>query len=250
MDMNRLLEGFFGAGNQARAEGDSAPAAGNNPLAGLGGTDLARSLGLGNIPGGMAGGLAAGGVIGLLLGNKKARKVAGKAVTYGGLAAVAALAYRAWQNSRQGGPGAPVLPTTPALPPADSGFDPTTLRDGEGADFRLTLLKAMIAAANADGHIDQSERAMLQQQIDASALGSDEKAFLFDQMNRESDPIAVARLATDEKQAAEIYLASSLAIDPDTPEEQRYLDRLGDALRLEASLRSELDRQAASAREG
>lgn len=249
MDMNRLLEGFFGAGDATRAKDGTTPAGANNPLAGLGGTDLARGLGLGNIPGGLAGGVAAGGVIGLLLGNKKARKVAGKAVTYGGLAAVAALAYRAWQNSRQAGPGAPVPQTTPALPPADSGFDPTTLRDGEGADFRLTLLKAMIAAANADGHIDQAERAVLQQQIDASALGSDEKAFLFDQMNRPSDPIAVARLAADEKQAAEIYLASCLSIDPDTPEEQRYMERLADALRLDAPLRAELDRQAEAARQ-
>lgn len=247
MDMNRLLEGFFGAGNVPRAQDGMAPGGGNNPLAGLGGTDLARGIGLGNIPGGL-GGVAAGGVIGLLLGNRKARKVAGKAITYGGLAAVAALAYRAWQNSRQGGTAAAAPGTLPALPSADSGFDPATLRDGEGSDFRLTLLKAMIAAANADGHIDQAERAMLQQQIDASALGSDEKAFLFDQMSRPSDPIAVARLAADEKQAAEIYLASSLSIDPDTPEEQRYLERLADALRLDMGLRGELDRQVAAAR--
>jgi uncharacterized membrane protein YebE (DUF533 family) len=247
MDMNRLLEGFFGAGNVPRAQDGMAPGGGNNPLAGLGGTDLARGIGLGNIPGGL-GGVAAGGVIGLLLGNRKARKVAGKAITYGGLAAVAALAYRAWQNSLQGGTAAAAAGAPPALPPAGSGFDPTTLRDGEGSDFRLTLLKAMIAAANADGHIDQAERAMLQQQIDASALGSDEKAFLFDHMTRPSDPIALARLATDEKQAAEIYLASSLAIDPDTPEEQRYLERLADALRLDTGLRGELDRQVAAAR--
>lgn len=188
-------------------------------------------------------------MIGLLLGNRKARKVAGKAVTYGGLAAVAALAYRAWQNSRGEAPVANPH-TPPALPPADSGFDPATLRDGEGSDFRLTLLKAMIAAANADGHIDAAERAMLQQQIEASALAADEKAFLFDQMTRPSDPVAVARLATDDKQAAEIYLGSSLAIDPDTPEEQRYLERLGDALRLDTPLRTELDRQAAAARQG
>ncbi|NMG41011.1 DUF533 domain-containing protein [Chelativorans sp. ZYF759] len=247
MDMNRLLEGFFGAGNAAPQDDGATPGGANNPLAGLGASDLARGLGLGGIPGGL-GGVAAGGVIGLLLGNRKARKVAGKAVTYGGLAAVAALAYRAWQNSRGEAPVANPH-TPPALPPADSGFDPATLRDGEGSDFRLTLLKAMIAAASADGHIDAAERAMLQQQIEASALAADEKAFLFDQMTRPSDPVAVARLATDDKQAAEIYLASSLAIDPDTPEEQRYLERLGDALRLDTPLRTELDRQAAAARQ-
>jgi len=248
MDMNRLLEGFFGGGNPAAQNEGATPAAGNNPLAGLGASDLARGLGQ-HIPGGL-GGVAAGGVIGLLLGNRKVRKVAGKAVVYGGLATVGVLAYRAWQNSRNAPPAAGSQQAPLALPPADSGFDPTGQHDGEGTDFRLTLLKAMISAANADGHIDAAERAALQQQIDSSALASDEKAFLFDQMSRPSDPIALARLAASEQQAAEIYLASGMTIDPDTPEEQRYLERLGDALRLDPSLRVELDRQAEAARQG
>jgi len=247
MDVNRLLEGFFGGGDAARQDNDPARPGPTNPLTGLGGTDLAR--GLGNLTGGL-GGVAAGGVIGLLLGNRKARKVAGKAITYGGLAAVATLAYRAWQNSRNGAPGAPASATPPALPPADSGFDPSRIKDSDGADFRLTLLKAMIHAANADGHIDAGERAALQGQIDGANLAADEKAFLFDQMSRPSDPIALARLAADEKQAAEIYLASALAIDPDTAEEQRYLERLGDALRLDTAMRQELDRQAEAVRQG
>jgi uncharacterized membrane protein YebE (DUF533 family) len=246
MDVNRLLEGFFGGGDAARQDGHPDRPGTTNPLAGLGGTDLAR--GLGSLTGGL-GGVAAGGVIGLLLGSSKARKVAGKAITYGGLAAVAALAYRAWQNSRNATPGASVAESPPALPPADSGFDPSRIVDSEGTDFRLTLLKAMIHAANADGHIDAGERAALQGQIDGANLAADEKAFLFDQMSRPSDPIALARLAADEKQAAEIYLASALSIDPDTPEEQRYLQRLGDGLRLDSAMRHELDRQAETVRQ-
>jgi uncharacterized membrane protein YebE (DUF533 family)/transcriptional regulator with XRE-family HTH domain len=248
MDMNRLLEGFFGAGNVPRAQDGMAPGGGNNPLAGLGGTDLARGIGLGNIPGGL-GGVAAGGVIGLLLGNRKARKVAGKAITYGGLAAVAALAYRAWQNSRQGG-------TAAAAPrhPARTAVCRQRFRPGDPA--RRRRLRFPADAPQGDdrrrqcrrphrsgraGHVAAADRRL-------GARCSDEKAFLFDQMSRPSDPIAVARLAADEKQAAEIYLASSLAIDPDTPEEQRYLERLADALRLDTGLRGELDRQVAAAR--
>jgi uncharacterized membrane protein YebE (DUF533 family) len=47
--------------------------------------------------------------MGLLLGNKKARKYGGKALTYGGLAALGVLAYKAygnWQARRVQAPAA------------------------------------------------------------------------------------------------------------------------------------------------
>ena len=89
---------------------------------------------------GMAG-VAAGGILGLLLGNNKARKtvgnLAGGVVGYGGAAALGALAYRAYQNWQANQEG----------------------RDGK--PFELALVKAMVGAAAADGHIGPDE----QQQI-------------------------------------------------------------------------------------
>ncbi|KWU51179.1 tellurite resistance TerB family protein [Pseudomonas palleroniana] len=51
--------------------------------------------GLGSLLGGAGGGALAAGAMGLLLGNKKARKFGGKALTYGGLAALGVIAYKA-----------------------------------------------------------------------------------------------------------------------------------------------------------
>lgn len=50
---------------------------------------LLGSGGLGSLLGGAGGGALAAGAMGLLLGNKKARNFGGKALTYGGLAALA-----------------------------------------------------------------------------------------------------------------------------------------------------------------
>ena len=66
--------------------------------------------GLGNAAGVKSGadfgkGALAGGALGLLLGNRKARKMGGKAAVYGGLAAVGVLAYKAygdWQKQQAG----------------------------------------------------------------------------------------------------------------------------------------------------
>ena len=109
----------------------------------------------------MVGGLAAGGLLGLVVGNKKMRKMAGKlaggAVGYGGAAALGALGYRAyqqWQSGRDGSPSAAPAPAAqPALPPQGSGFAVGETAAADGGPFELALVKAMIAAANADGHI-------------------------------------------------------------------------------------------------
>jgi len=124
--------------------------------------------------------------------------------------------------------------------PTDSGFDPAQITDARGQDMRLALVQAMISAAKADGHIDAAENQTIMDQIDQMGLAADEKSFLFDQLRAPSDPLAIANLASDEPQAAELYLASLLTIDADTAEEQRYMERLGDALRLPVALRAEL----------
>lgn len=274
MDIKRLIEGFLGQGASPGQSGSGATGGAQIPSSaqikdmigrGLSGLPSGASSGIGGMPGGLAGGAAAGGLIALLMGSKKARKMGGKALTYGGLAVVGGLAYKAWSDykaNQQGGQlqgGAPqgtLQQATPvsvpqlSAPPAGSAFDLASQRDAEGVDMRLTLVRAMISAANADGHIDQNEHAQIQQQIQTMELAGDEKAFLFDQLNAPSDPIAIARLSGGEEQSAEIYLASALALDVDTPEEQRYLERLADALRLPSELRAELDRHVAAAKLG
>lgn len=263
MDIKRLLDGFLGQGGNGKSGGSGLGEMLNRGLSGVtgqgaqggaqsGSQNGGQSAGLGSMlgmPGGLAGGAAAGGIIALLMGSKKARKLGGKALTYGGLAVVGGLAYKAWSDYKANQQGGSVPMAQLPAPPAGSTFDLTSEPTQQGAEIRLTLVRAMISAANADGHIDQVEHGQIQQQIQAMELAADEKAFLFDQLNAPSDPVAVARLSQGEEHSAEIYLASALAIDVDTPEELRYLERLSDALRLPAALRTELDRHATAAKQ-
>ncbi|MEQ8320031.1 MAG: tellurite resistance TerB family protein [Rhodospirillales bacterium] len=200
------------------------------------------------IPSGLVGGVAAGGLAALLLSNKKARKMGTKALKYGGMAAVGGLAYKAWRDHKAAQAGE-TLSSTPAAaapkPPSGSIFDlaqPSPAASGE--DVRLVIVRAMISAAKADGHIDADERARIEGKIHALDLSQDEQTFLVDQLNAPSDPITIARLARNEEQSAEIYIASAMAVDSDTAEEKRYLDRLADALHLPGDLRSRLDAEA------
>ncbi|MBL3569453.1 hypothetical protein BV509_17165 [Rhodovulum sulfidophilum] len=228
MNIERLLQEALGSGQGQR----------QNP--GRGGSAL---------PGGLAGGAAAGGLVALLLGSKKARKLGGKALSYGGMAAVGGLAYKAWRDWQQNRPsGTEADPLHLPPPPADSGFDMAQERDSAGQDFRLAVLRAMILAAKSDGHIDGAEHGRIRDRIEALGLGAEEKATLFDSFAAPADPAEAARPARTDAQRAELYLASALAVDPDTPDERRYLDDLARHLALPEGLRGHLDLEAEAAR--
>ncbi|MCT7373735.1 tellurite resistance TerB family protein [Chelativorans salis] len=235
MDINKLLEGFLGSQGSAR----HANHPGRSPV------DQNRS----GFPGGLAGGAAAGGLLALLLGTKSGRKLGGKALKYGGMAVVAGLAYKAYQDWKQNKPsGNEAEPLNLPKPPADSGFDVDHDRDHEGQDFRLALMRAMISAAKSDDHIDQTEHGHIRNQINEMGFGVEEKAALFDYFSAPSDPAGVARLARTDAQRAELYLASALAVDPDTAEERRYLNELARQMGMPDGLRDHLDLEAAAAR--
>lgn len=199
--------------------------------------------------GGMLGGAVSGGLINMVMGSKKGRKMGGKALKYGGAALLAGLAYKAWSDWKSDrSPQASATTADVMPPPPRSGFMPEEEHDPSGADFRLALIRAMIAAAKCDGHIDRDEHARIQEQISALDLSAAEKGFLLDAFAEEPDPLTIARLARTQEQGAELYAASRLAIDPDVPAEHQYLERLAGALGLPRPLVSHLDARVEAAR--
>ncbi|MHA7775513.1 tellurite resistance TerB family protein [Roseibium sp. M-1] len=191
------------------------------------------------------GGLALGGLAGLMLGTKSGRKIGKKAVTYGGLALVAGLAYKAYQGyqaNQQNAPR-PQYPADEPIPleaPRGTAFDPCEHPGGEH-QLATALLTAMIAAAKADGNIDRDEQNRIFAKIDEAGLDSEAKAFLMDELRSPLDLDKVVSSATCQETAAEIYAASRLAIDPDHPAERAYLQMLAARLNLDDGLVNEID---------
>lgn len=277
-DAKSLLDQFLGASAGAAGpgqQGGQAPGApGTQPgtlleqgkalLGGQGGQaggllQQGKSL-LGGQSGGLATGALAGGLVSLLLGSKKARKVGGKALTYGGLALVGALAYTAYRNyqTKQAGPAGSAASSPPATgaaageqqvllpPPSDTPFAPEHAPGGE-AHFARAVLMAMIAAAKADGHIDAEEQRRIFSRIDQLGLGHEERAFVIEQLSAPLDINAIVAEAKTPEAAAELYAASLLAITPDQPAEKAYLDLLATRLAIPPALARELERAVAEA---
>jgi uncharacterized membrane protein YebE (DUF533 family) len=224
--LDQVLGG--GAGTQGNAPGRSTQS-GFNPMGG---------------GGSFAGGAAVGGLLGLVLGNKKMRKFAGGGLGYGGAAVLGALAHRAYQNYQQGqAPKAPSPTEMAALPELQPQALPHAVPAADGRPFELVLVQAMIAAAKADGHVDADEQRHLFSEVERMDLDGEAKAFVFDALSQQADLAQLASAAAGEEQAAELYLASRLAIDPDHPAERAYLDALAARLRLPVELRAHLDKQ-------
>lgn len=232
MSVQNLLNQFFGSANTTGSS--------NNVAQGI--TDTIGKLGS-SIPGGLASGAAAGGIMALLVSNKSARKFAGTAATYGGAAMLGGLAYKAFRNWQQQNNGSTINSQDESPVTADAFIS----NDPMPADFQLTLIKAMIAAARADGHIDSAEKQRIFQAVEQMDIPPESKGMLFNLLNQDISITEITLGISNIEQRSEIYLASCLVIDPDHHDEQAHLDKLATALGLPASLSQQLQWQALQA---
>jgi uncharacterized membrane protein YebE (DUF533 family) len=183
-------------------------------------------------------GALAGGALGLLLGNKKARKYGKKVALYGGVAAVGVLAYRAYGDwkRQQGGFAAGGEPqTVDRLPPA------------QAEAHAQAILKALVAAAKADGHIDGREREVIEGEFRRLDSDASLQQWLHTELERPLDPAEVASAAQTPEMASEMYLASLLAADEQSFMERAYLDELARQLKLDDTLKQRLEQEVRQA---
>lgn len=196
--------------------------------------------------GGFAGGLA-GGLASSMLTSKKGRKLGKKALKMGGIAAVGALAYGAYQKYSTSQTSLPEsnIPADETLQPVPEGssFLPAQNDTAGQEELGLTLVRAMIAAARADGRLDAQESQAIFQRIENLELSQSNKTLLIEEMGQPVDMDALVRSAKTPEVAAEIYVASLLAIEVDTPAEQSYLNMLAARLKLPNELVQELHQQ-------
>jgi len=186
---------------------------------------------------GFGGGAISGGALAMLLSSKKARKMGGNLALYGGMAALGALAYKAygdWQRDKAQAGNA----TTTAEPQT---LD--RLPAAQAEQHSSAILIAMIGAAKADGHIGPAETQLLEQELAKLSGDASDQRWLHEELTRPLDPSAVARASRSPEMAAEMYLASLLVVDEETFMERAYLDQLAKELKLDPDLKTRLEQQ-------
>ena len=199
-------------------------------LGGGAGAQGGAGSGLGGVLGSVLGSLAnnrsaAGGLgalAGAILGG--GRGATRGAVGGGGLALLASLAFAALQKAgRQ-----PQMPT--AL------MEEETPEQQQQLEAQAQIIvRAMINAAKADGQIDEAEVQKIIGRLDDNGLTEEEKNFFLVEARKPMDLQGIiAEAAVSQELAAEVYAASLLAIEVDTPAEQQYLQQLAEGLGLPA----------------
>lgn len=191
----------------------------------------------------LATGAALGGLAAILLGTGAGRAITGTAARMGGMALIGGLAYKALQNYQAGKPlldlqsAANEITGQQALPaPANE----------QGHATRL--VRAMIAAASADGIIDDTERAAITGNLKAAGLDAEAASFLENEFANPADIATLAEGITKPEEGAQVYAAARLAIAPDTQEEKDFLAALAETLNLEPGLVAHIDAAAHSAK--
>lgn len=210
---------------------------------------------------GFLGGVAGGGLTSLVSG-KKSKKTGKKAVKYGALAAVGGLAWKAYkeyseqnkaaqqqadsraynnamnkrshnQVHQEHAPQGRTFDFTPAYMPEQS-FEQVV--EDESGSGQLIIMRAMIAAAYADGHIDETERQKIFAQVETMELTVNEKAMLFDELRKPMTLSELVQSVPDAQTSIEVYAASVSAIDLNQPISGQYLEALANQLCLPREL--------------
>ena len=222
MDFNSILNQVLNGGQQIAQQRKSGGTLGN--ILGSINNDTLKGFG---------GGVAATGLLSLLMGKKG---FGSNALQMGSMAALGALAYNAWKNY-QGGQAAPASAAQGQFIPAEERSQAQTAQASE-----LTI-KAMIAAAAADGRIDTAESSAILAQIGTE--NAEARAWLEQQIHNPPTPQTLAaEVGNDPALAAEIYLASRIVCGDLDRREIVYLHELAEALHLDDALVEKLEHQA------
>ncbi len=225
MDARQLLEDVLRSGKQlAEKGGEIAGQKLDIPEAGPERDAMLKGLGKG---------AAAAGALALLVGTRGGRKLTGTALKLGSLAAVGGVGYTAFKNWQKSQSGVEVSKDAFA----------SAIDAGASESRSRMMLRAMIAAAKSDGHIDAAEQANIKSGMELLELGPDIAAFIQEEAAKPLDVAEIAKGAVTPEAAAELYVASRMVIDVNNAPEREYLNSLAAAMKLEPGLVQELEAQ-------
>jgi uncharacterized membrane protein YebE (DUF533 family) len=171
--------------------------------------------------------------------------------TAGQAATIAGLGYLAWQAFQQFQKSAGTSSTSGTSSPTETGTSsggslgdsitkilraptaptppPAPLPDAKA----LLLIRAMVAAANADGEISTDERQRITSTLTSAGAGQEERATLERELQQPLSIDQIVKAIPDEETRDQVYMASYVAVDPSRRAERAYLDFLASRLRIE-----------------
>ncbi|MGU3523235.1 tellurite resistance TerB family protein [Enterobacteriaceae bacterium C23F] len=173
---------------------------------------------------------ALGGLAGLLVSSKSSRKLLAKygtgALLVGGGAVAGSVLWNKYKDK--------IRTAHQAEPQYGQHTSPVDVRTER-------LILALVFAAKSDGHIDDKERAVIDQQLREAGVEAQGRQLVEKAIAQPLDPHLLAKDVRNEEEALELYFLSCAAIDVDHFMERSYLNALGDALAIPQEVREGIE---------
>ena len=140
-------------------------------------------------------------------------------------------------SSQAAGTAPPPLPGQTDAPP------PPPLPAVQGEELALRFIQVMIAAAHADGTLDETEEKAILDRLRGAELESEEKMFLIGELHQPKPLLELTAGIEDPSMRKTMYMLAVATIEVDTEEERNWLDELGRQLHISSEVRSFIEEQ-------
>lgn len=147
--------------------------------------------------------------------------------------ALAVMAFRAWSRRGEIANDPKVAPPSNGAPTRDetraAGF---SAGSGDDPAFERAIVRILVAAARADGRLDDREKRVLTSAFAQADLDAEERAAFTNAMT-DAELRRIADAARTPGQRAELYVAAAAMCDDPAPGETTFLARLAAALQID-----------------
>ncbi len=134
----------------------------------------------------------------------------------------------------------PVAATSPVMaPPANSNAANAPI----GAELAVRLIQVMVAAAHADGVMDQAEERAVLDKLRGVELSQEEKMFLLDELHQPKSVEALTAGINNPSVAKTMYMLAVASVEIDTEAERAWLDKLARQLSLSKEIQVFIEEQ-------
>ncbi|MFN3912549.1 DUF533 domain-containing protein [Hyphomonas sp.] len=158
----------------------------------------------------------------MMLGTKGGRRFIGGTAKTGAVAGLGALAYHAWMKSQGQRPRSDAEP-------AKLGY--VTGKKAE-PEFAEALVRTIVAAAWADGVLDEAEKVVIDGALKEAGLGAKDRAMLENDRPEAETLDKIAAGALSPNHAAQLYSAACIVTGDPEGAEAEFLSRLASRLGL------------------
>ncbi len=140
----------------------------------------------------------------------------------------------------------PPVPTpqwTAAPPVAPVSAGPASASASGSEDIARRMIQVMVAAAHADGTVDEQEERAILDRLRTIDLTQEERMFLLDELHHPRDVAALVAGISDPSAAKAMYMLAFSAIEVDSEAERKWLNELATGLGLSPAVQTFIEEQ-------